>query len=61
MGMSLGQIAAPIVLALHKEHERIGEASTSMRRASPIVIELAYEFRCSDQKRKYGKCETTVK
>jgi hypothetical protein len=35
-------IAAPIVLALHKEHERIDEARTSMRCISPIVIELAY-------------------
>jgi hypothetical protein len=36
------RIAAPIVLAQHKKHERIGEARTSMRRASPIVIKLAY-------------------
>jgi hypothetical protein len=36
------RIAAPIVLAQHKEHERIGEARTPVRHASPIVIELAY-------------------
>ncbi len=36
------RIAEPIVLAMHKEHERIGEARTSMRHASPIVIKLAY-------------------
>ncbi len=36
------RIVAPIVLAQHKEHERIGEAGTSMRRVSPIVIELTY-------------------
>ncbi len=36
------RIAAPIVLAQHKEHERIGEAQTPVRCASPIVIELSY-------------------
>jgi hypothetical protein len=36
------RIAVPIVLAQYKEYERIGKAQTSMRRASPIVIELAY-------------------
>ncbi len=35
------RIVAPIVLALHKENERIGEAWTSIRRASPIVREIA--------------------
>jgi hypothetical protein len=40
--ISGARIAAPIVLAQYKEHERIGEARTSTRRASPIVIELAY-------------------
>ncbi len=47
------QIAAPIILAQHKEHERIGEARTSIRCASPIVIELAFLFRCTDWKRNY--------
>ncbi len=36
------RIVAPIVLAQHEEHERIGEARTPVRRASPIVIELTY-------------------
>jgi hypothetical protein len=36
------RIAAPIVLVQHKEHQRIGQAQTSMRRASPIVIKLTY-------------------
>ncbi len=36
------RIAVPIVLAQHKEHKKIGEARTPVRRASPIVIELAY-------------------
>jgi hypothetical protein len=38
------RIAAPIVLAQHKEHKRIGKVRTSMRRASPIVIKLPYNF-----------------
>jgi hypothetical protein len=36
------RIAAPIVLAQYKGNERIGEARTSIRRASPIVTEIAY-------------------
>jgi hypothetical protein len=36
------RIAGPIALAQHKGNERIGEARTSLCRASPIVIELAY-------------------
>ncbi len=36
------RIAGLIVLALHKENERIGEARTTIRSASPIVIEIAY-------------------
>jgi hypothetical protein len=36
------QIVAPIVLALHKEQKRIGKARTPVRRASPIVIKIAY-------------------
>jgi hypothetical protein len=28
-------------LALHKKNERIGEARTTIRSASPIVIEIA--------------------
>jgi hypothetical protein len=35
------RIAGPIVLALHKENERIGEVRTTIRSASPIVIEIA--------------------
>ncbi len=34
-------IAAPIVLAQHKENERIGEARETICSASPIVIEIA--------------------
>jgi hypothetical protein len=41
------RIVAPIVLAQHKEHERIGEARTSMQRASPIVIEQPETEICS--------------
>ncbi len=33
--------AAPIVLAQHKENERISEARITIRSASPIVIELS--------------------
>jgi hypothetical protein len=35
-------IAGPIVLVQHKGNERIGEAPTSIRRASPIVIEISF-------------------
>jgi hypothetical protein len=35
------RIAGPVVLALHKENERIGEARTTIRSALPIVIEIA--------------------
>jgi hypothetical protein len=35
-------IAGPIVLAQHKGDERIGEARTTVRSASPIIIEFAY-------------------
>jgi hypothetical protein len=34
------RIAGPIILALHKENERIGEAQTTIRSALPIVIEI---------------------
>jgi hypothetical protein len=34
------RIAVQLVLAQRKGHERIGEARTSMRRASPIVKEI---------------------
>jgi hypothetical protein len=54
------RIAAPIVLAQHKEHERIGEALTSIRWASPIVIELAFLFRCTDWKRNYIQYQATA-
>ncbi len=47
------RIAAPIVLAQYKGNERIGEAWTHFRRASPIVIEITFLFRCSDRKRNY--------
>ncbi len=47
------QIVAPIVLAQHKENERIGEARLTVRSASPIVIEIALYFCCTDRKRKY--------
>ncbi len=35
------RIAAPIVLAQHKENERIGEARETIRSVLPIVIEIA--------------------
>jgi hypothetical protein len=35
------RIAGPIVLAQHKENERIGKARLTIRSASPIVIEIA--------------------
>ncbi len=35
------RIAAPIVLAQHKDNERIGEAWKTIRSSSPIVIEIA--------------------
>jgi hypothetical protein len=35
------RISGPIVFALHKEKERIGEARTTIRSALPIVIEIA--------------------
>jgi hypothetical protein len=36
------QITGPIVLALHNENERIGEAQTTIPSISPIVLEIAY-------------------
>jgi hypothetical protein len=36
------QIAGPIVLAQHKGNKRIGEAQTTFRSASHIVIEITY-------------------
>ncbi len=54
------RIVSPIILALHKRNERIGKARTPVRRASPIVIELAYKFGCTDRKRKYIRYETTA-
>jgi hypothetical protein len=45
----------------HKSNERIGEARTPVRRALPIVLELAYKFCCTDRKRKYFQYETTAK
>ncbi len=35
-------IAGPLVLTQHKGNKRIGEAQTTIRSASPIVIEIAY-------------------
>ncbi len=34
-------IAAPIVLAQHKENEKIGKVQVTICSASPIVIEIA--------------------
>ncbi len=51
--ISRTRIVEPIVLTLHKGNERIGEAQTTIRSASPIVIEIAYYFCCTDRKRKY--------
>ena len=34
------RIVAPIVLAQHKDNERIGKARTTIRSTSPIVIEI---------------------
>ncbi len=36
------RFAVPIGLVQHKGNKRIGEAQTSICRASPIVIEIAY-------------------
>ncbi len=38
------KIAAPIVLALHRGHKQIGKAQKTIRSASPIVTELAYNL-----------------
>jgi hypothetical protein len=38
----LAEYESPIVLAQHKENERIGEAQINIRSASPIVIEITY-------------------
>jgi hypothetical protein len=54
------RIVAPIVLAQYKSNERIGEARTPVCRTSPIVIQLAYKFRCTDRKRKNIQYETTA-
>jgi hypothetical protein len=54
------RIAAPIVLAQHKGNKRISNAWTSICRASPIVIEIACYFRCTDPKRDYVQYETTA-
>jgi hypothetical protein len=47
------RIAGPIALALHKGNERIGEARTTIRSASPLVIEIAYYSCCTYWKWKY--------
>ncbi len=54
------QIAAPIVLEQHKGNKRIGEARTSIRCASPIVLEIAFLFRCTDRKQNYVQYEATA-
>ncbi len=54
------RIEALIVLAQHKRNERIGKVQTPVRRASSIVIELAYKFRCTDRKQKYVQYKTTT-
>jgi hypothetical protein len=47
-------------LAQHKGNERIGEAQTPIRRALPIVIEIAYLFRFTDWKWKCVQYEMTA-
>jgi hypothetical protein len=47
------RIVEPIVLALQKGNERIGEARTTNRNASPVVIEIANKFCYTDRKQKY--------
>ncbi len=54
------QIALPIVWAQHKGNKRIGKSRTSICCASPIVIEIACLFRCTDQKRNFVQCKTTA-
>jgi hypothetical protein len=52
------QIAGSIVLGQYKGHKRIGEARTTIRRALPIVMELAYQCCCTDCKWRYVHNET---
>jgi hypothetical protein len=52
-------IATPIVLAQHKGNKRIGEGETSIRRTSPIVIELPVYLTVLT-KMEFVKCETTA-
>ncbi len=54
------KIAAPIVLALHKGQNRIGEARTPICSASPIVTELTYKLSCTGRKRKYADYKMTT-
>ncbi len=54
------RIVALIVLEQHKRNERIGKVRTPVCCASPIVIELAYKFCCTDRKRKYVQYKTTT-
>jgi hypothetical protein len=58
--ISGARIVGPIVLALHKGNERIGEARATNRSASPIVIEITNKFCCTDRKRKYVYYEPTA-
>jgi hypothetical protein len=54
------RIMGSIVLALHNDNERKGEAQTTIRSASPIVIEIVYSFCCTDRKWKYVKYKPTA-
>jgi hypothetical protein len=53
------KIAAPLVLAQHKGHKRIGKAPAPIRRALPIDKELTYYFCCTDQNWQYVQYEIT--
>jgi hypothetical protein len=54
------KIAAPIVLAPLKGNKIIDLAWISIRRALPIVIQIACLFYCTDRKRNFIQCETTA-
>ncbi len=54
------QIAGPIVFEEHKRNKRIGKAWTTVLSALPIVIEIAYYFRCTDRKWKYVQYKTAA-
>jgi myo-inositol-1-phosphate synthase len=48
------------VLAQHKANERIGKQRTPIRHVSPIVIEIAYLYCCTDRKWKYVQYKMTA-